>query len=107
MNKLLFILLFILIGSQNLFAVIAYPYPVEYQQPDGRTITVILRGDESLHWYETVDGYTLLKNRDGIFEYVTQNTNNDLVPSGIAVKNVAERTSSEKAFLAATPTNLT
>jgi M6 family metalloprotease-like protein len=107
MRKFYLLLAFLLIVCQEVFSVIACPYPVEYKQPDGSIITINLRGDESLHWYETTDGYTLLKNSDGMLEYATLNSAKDLVLSGIVAKNIELRTSSEKAFLSSTQTYLT
>src|SRR5487761_2273325 len=34
----------------------AAPGPFSFHQPDGREITLRLRGDEWFHWYETLDG---------------------------------------------------
>jgi len=106
MKRILPILISLLF-SYNSFSVPAYPHPVEITQPDGSKITIVLKGDESLHWYESVDGYTLLKNDKGILEYATTKADNDLVPSGITAKDIALRTTSEKLFLAATPPKLT
>jgi M6 family metalloprotease-like protein len=100
------LLLVLGLSIQKSFAVPAYPHPVEIQQPDGSKLTIVLKGDESFHWYETPDKYTLLRNEKGIFEYATLNKSKDLVPSGIAAKDVALRTASDKTFLSSTPTNL-
>jgi M6 family metalloprotease-like protein len=89
----------ILISVQAGFCVPSYPNPITIVQPDGSKITVLLRGDESMHWFESTDGYTLMKNDKGLLEYATVNQNKDLVPSGIAVKNIDARSSSDKTFL--------
>lgn len=103
-----FFLLTILVFSfQNSFSVPAYPYPVEIKQPDGSKITIVLKGDESMHWYESTDGYTLIKNDKGILEYATLNKNNDLIPSGITATEISKRTLSDKTFLNNTNPNLT
>ena len=35
-------------------------------------------------WTETLDGYSIVKNKDGIYEYA-QDNNGELVPSGFLV----------------------
>ena len=39
----------------------AYPDPIRFEQPDGKTVTLTLKGDGALHWAETEDGYMLVK----------------------------------------------
>jgi M6 family metalloprotease-like protein len=106
MNKLFTLLAFLFLFSSKVFSVMAFPYPIDFKQNDGTTIKIILRGDESLHWAETTDGYTLLKNDQGIFEYATKNSSNDLVCSGIKAKDISLRTSTESQFLSKQPTKL-
>jgi hypothetical protein len=50
-------------------AVPAYPYPVKITQSDGSVITIVLKGDERVKWAESADGYTLLRNSKGVFEF--------------------------------------
>ena len=51
------------------FAVPASPYPVTITQPDGTTLTVILKGDEFHHYHTTEDGFLIVKDKEGIFNY--------------------------------------
>lgn len=44
-------------------AVPAAPHTQELTQPDGTKIKAKLRGDERLHWHETEDGYTIIKDK--------------------------------------------
>lgn len=99
MSKLYPSIILLLLLSKNLIAVVAYPYPVLIKQKDGSEITIINRGDEFFHWVETSDGYTLLKNKEGIYEYAKFDQNKDLVLSGIKAKNIDKRNSIEKRFL--------
>lgn len=96
--KGVFLVIFIIISHQS-FSVVAYPHPIDYIQPDGTTITVRQKGDEFYSWIETVDGYTILKNNEGVFEYATQDNKNNLICSGIKAYNEAERSLSENNFL--------
>ena len=84
----------------NTYAGTAYPYPIKITQNDGTVITVILQGDENLSWAKTLDGYTLLYNASGIYEYAILNASGDLILSGRKAYEIAERSPSENAFLA-------
>jgi hypothetical protein len=58
------LILFIHLGVFNKAAAVpAYPKPIEYRQPDGTVVTMQLKGDEKVRWAETIDGYTLLRNK--------------------------------------------
>ncbi|MCL2028226.1 MAG: M6 family metalloprotease domain-containing protein [Bacteroidales bacterium] len=105
-KKLLFVLATLLFATQQNFAVPAVPWPVDYELPDGTTVTIQLRGDERLNWRVTPDGYTLLFNSDGFLEYAVQDPIGDLKLSGIRMRNEAERTVQERSFLMNVPKNL-
>ncbi len=77
----------------------AYPNPIEFKQPDGSIITIILKGDEKVKWAETLDGYTILNNRDGYYEYAYHNDEGDLVLSGIKVTQESKRDTATRTFL--------
>jgi M6 family metalloprotease-like protein len=85
--------------STQVYAVPAYPHPIEYQLPDGSTITILLNGDERVNWAKTIDGYTLMRNQEGFYEYAVLNENGDLTVSGIRAKNESERTAIDVSFL--------
>jgi len=99
MRKFFIILGLFFAVTVKVFAVPAYPYPIEYQLPDGTTITITLKGDENINWAVSEDGYTLLRNSEGFFEYAKHAENNDLVLSGIVAKNIDERTIDDTLFL--------
>jgi len=73
--------------------------PIEYNQPDGTVITIILKGDEKLHWAETIDGYTLLSNEKSGYEYAKLDKNENLTRSGKLAHNQDKRTKKEVRFL--------
>ena len=80
-------------------AVPAYPKPVTFTQADGTKLTLIMRGDEHHKWAQTTDGYTLLYNAKGEFEYAVVDGKGDAVPSGVKVSDIANRKSNEIALL--------
>ena len=57
-------------------------------QPNGETISLYLKGDGAVHWFETVDGFTVFKNTDGNFVYAIHDENKNLVKSDILVGSV-------------------
>lgn len=97
-NKLLLISAFTLFCFQ-LSAVPALPYPIKITQPDGTQITVILRGDERSHYHTTTDGYPVIRNEKGIFNYAEINKNGQLIDTQIKASDIQERTAVEKSFL--------
>ena len=77
--RLLFLFSLMMLSIQQIFAVTAYPYPVDYKLPDGTTITIQLMGDEKVKWAETPDGFSILINDQGYYEYAILNNQGDLV----------------------------
>ena len=104
--QVIFLFVVLISFSQSAFGVAAYPYPVEITQPDGTKITIIQKGDEHVKWAQTVDGYSILRNSRGIYEYAMHDVKNDMVPSGIPVRNALDRSVTEIQFLMNTPKNL-
>jgi M6 family metalloprotease-like protein len=84
---------------QTAVAVPAWPHPIEYQLPDGTTLTITLKGDEKVKWAETIDGYTILLNSEGFYEYTVKKENGDMERSGIRAYNPEQRTFEQHAFL--------
>ena len=97
---------FIILATQHIFAVPVYHNPINHTLPDGSQITIQMRGGKSLNWAETLDGFTLLLNSDGFFEYATLNEIGDLIPSGVRVNDVSGRTRAEQDFLRNIPRGL-
>lgn len=82
-SKAVFSLLFSLLMTGSAMAIPAKPGLHKVKQPDGTEITVRLCGDERLNWFETEDGYKLLRNEQNFIVYAVNNENGDLVPSNI------------------------
>jgi M6 family metalloprotease-like protein len=97
---LVILLIFVLIiFNHTARGVSAFPYPIVIIQPDGTKITIIQKGDEHVKWAQTIDGYSIIRNKKGLFEYAKPGAGNDMVLSGIRTKNLSERTSSDNQFL--------
>src|SRR5688500_5985424 len=56
-------------------------------QPDGSHITLTAYGNEAVHYLETTDGYTVLKNPNGFFEYAVKDASGNLTSSGVVAKD--------------------
>ncbi|MCX6305184.1 MAG: M6 family metalloprotease domain-containing protein [Bacteroidetes bacterium] len=80
-------------------AVIANPDPVSYTQPDGSKLTILIMGDEFIHWAVTSDGYTIMPNAKGAYEYGETDHLGKLVFSGIQANDPEKRNLSEWSWL--------
>ena len=69
----------------------ASPYPVEVMQPDGSKLMVVGKGNRAFHYATTIDGYTIVKNEQGIYEYADA--------SGRKALNPGYRSNAEVDFL--------
>ncbi len=47
----------------------ALPYPLNRVQPDGTPIQLRLRGDEYFSWFESSEGYAVVRDGDGFWKY--------------------------------------
>jgi M6 family metalloprotease-like protein len=99
MKYLRIVLFFLFLNAPLGQAEPAYPDPVQYKLPDGSFITITLKGDEHVSWAVSPDGYTLLTNGEGYYEYAQKNVDGNLVLSGIRARNPEERDVQETAFL--------
>lgn len=98
MKKAILIILFAFCTA-NLFSVPADRKPVTITQPNGKTLTFMLKGDERLNWCETMDGYTLLRDKEGNLCYACIDENGDMTSSCILACNAEERDVRELLFL--------
>ncbi len=111
MKKTLILLLFmcssLIVAHAQVNKVPASKKPIEYKQPDGTTLTILLKGDERLHWAETTDGYTLLSNRKNGYEYAKlSRCRKNLVLSGKLAHEADKRTEKEIKYLKKIPKGL-
>lgn len=89
----------------ELYAIPAYPHPVKIVQPNGTTITLVGHGDEHCNYVTTTDGYTLLKNEQGIYCYAMKQDGH-LVVSEYSASDVSFREEKELQMLARLPKHL-
>jgi M6 family metalloprotease-like protein len=88
------------------FAVPADKKPITIKQPNGKTLTFILQGDERISWASTLDNYSLLYNKNGNWVYAVIDDNGDMIASDILACNKEERSQDELAFLSNVKVNL-
>ena len=99
MKKILLALLavFVVVSA---FAAPAYRKPFTVKQSDGTELTVILTGDEALHYFITEDGMPLVKEANGDFCYAFFE-NGGFVSTKSLAHNLSVRSVSENALLSA------
>lgn len=87
------------IGGGVMWGVPACPDPGTVKQPDGREITVFLHGDEFVNFLTTVDGYTLVRNAEGVYTYAGLDASGNLVAGHIAAADPSARDASTNVYL--------
>lgn len=71
------------------------PEPLTIQQADGTSLTVIGKGNMNNHWTETTDGYSIVRNSKGIYEYAVKQ-NGDLIAGGMKASDPSQRNFTEQ-----------
>ena len=99
MKKILLVLL-VLFVAISAFAAPAYRKPFTVKQSDGTELTVVLAGDEALHYYVTADGMPLVKEANGDYCYATFN-GGAFVSTKQLAHNSARRSAAENEMLSA------
>lgn len=94
MRKLLFCFLVSIISCLDTYAVKAYPFPIQYKQADGTTVSVRLYGDADFHYMLTLDG-VLVVNKDNNIYVAEITDDNKIVATNVLAHNVSERTKEE------------
>lgn len=89
--KLFILMAFLLFSTTILHSNPANPDPIIITQPDGKTLTVFVRGDERINWFETMDGFTLLLNKAGYLSYAQLDENGNLQPTDYIATDVDKR----------------
>lgn len=104
--KTFLVIVFCAITIQTVYSVPAIPTSITIKQPNGKTLTMFLCGDEYFHWGKTLDSYTLVTNNEGFWCYAILNDEGYLVASNYLAANKEERTNEENKFLSMLPPNL-
>ena len=99
MKFLLSIFFSLLISVMSVMAVPAYRKPFVVKQSDGTELTVILTGDEALHYYVTLDGKPLVKEANGDYSYATFSNSGIFVSTKHLAHNAGSRSAAEKDLL--------
>ncbi len=97
---------FLIFASALLLSAIAFANGVPakrgfitIEQPNGKTLTYMVKGDEVMSWCESADGYTLLRNEANVLCYAFLNYCGDLIASEIIACNPEQREVEELVFL--------
>lgn len=80
------------------FAVPANPLPVEFTQPDGSVLSIIIKGDERGREAFTLDGHLLAFDSEGFLTYARVGENGLPQPSSFKANNITLRKPAEKYF---------
>ena len=70
-----------------------------YQQTDGTQVTLLLSGDENLHYFKTTDGLVVLQDENENYVYA-QLTNDGFEPTQLLAHNADMRSADEQAQIA-------
>ena len=98
MRKLTALLVLSAIVCLQALAIPAHRGMVQMPQPDGTLVTINLVGDEFYHFNTTADGYTVLFNESGAYEYARRDGMN-LVSTGVLAHDEGNRSADELALL--------
>ena len=84
LRRVLIILFIISITAAAAFAGPALQKDFTLTQPDGESFSAVKRGDEFMNWYETAEGYAVLKDGEsGYWVFALRTAAGLLAPSGV------------------------
>jgi M6 family metalloprotease-like protein len=104
--QLIIFLAFLFIPTVMLYAIPANPNPVLITQPNETSLTIMIKGDERVHWYKSMDDYTLLYNEAGYLSYAQLDENGDLQPTNYIATDIDKRDIIVTSFLNTIDKNL-
>lgn len=78
--------------------VIAIADTIYYGQPDGSELTIFLKGDEHTKRAFTIDGYLIIDDGKGFFEYAMEDEKGVIARTGKRAHNFKERSPEELDF---------
>ncbi len=100
MNRLFSALCMVLLCSTLVFAIPAKRTVFLVEQPDGTTLSVSLKGDETYHYFTTTDGIPLVQKPDGSYYYALWSADT-LTASILMAHDAGMRSAAEESFLQA------
>ena len=86
--------------SLTTWAAKAESIPVQVRQTDGTVITVILRGDEHINWYTTLDGVLLVQGEDNNYYIGKVEKSGKLVATKQLAHEALSRSQAERNLIA-------
>ena len=86
--------------SLTTWAAKAESIPVQVRQADGSVITVILRGDEHINWYTTLDGVLLVQGADNNYYIGKVEKSGNLIATKQLAHEAQSRSQAERNLIA-------
>jgi len=86
--------------SLTTWAAKAVSIPVQVRQADGSVITVILRGDEHINWYTTLDGVLLVQGADNNYYIGKVEKSGNLIATKQLAHEALTRSQAERNLIA-------
>ena len=98
--KQLSLIVCLMLCSLTSWAAKAESIPVQVRQADGTVITVILRGDEHINWYTTLDGVLLVQSEDNNYYISKVEKSGKLVATKQLAHEALSRSQAERNLIA-------
>ena len=98
MKNLIPLLLLFWSLATTLMAIPADPTPRKVTQPDGTTVSIVLRGDEHFYFHTTTDGMPVVQAANGAFYFATLKDGR-LEASNLLARDADQRTTADIAFV--------
>ena len=90
----------LMLCSLTTWAAKAVSIPVQVRQADGSVITVILRGDEHINWYTTLDGVLLVQGADNNYYIGKVEKSGNLITTKQLAHEALTRSQAERNLIA-------
>ena len=98
--KQLSLIVCLMLCSLTTWAAKAESIPVQVRQADGTVITVILRGDEHINWYTTLDGVLLVQGEDNNYYIGKVEKSGNLIATQQLAHEALTRSQAERNLIA-------
>ena len=98
--KQLSLIVCLMLCSLTTWAAKAESIPVQVRQADGSVITVILRGDEHINWYTTLDGVLLVQGVDNNYYVGKVEKSGNLIATKQLAHEALTRSQAERNLIA-------